>query len=260
MVSPGQELKRERELRGISLKDISASTKISLKFLKALEDDQPEMLPGRFFIKGILRSYARAIGLDEDYVLNKYHEDLLLKEETRGPTHKTGPGRFRFKGKFVLPLIVALVVLGLIVFSIIYITRPQKAARPREKQRAAVSAPAQAVNPPPHPVEAAKPEPKDLALELAFTQETWIQIYADGTLVLDGIKLSGEKGSLRAVKEFVFNLGNAGGLTYSLNGQKGKPLGAPGEVVRDVRVTLQDYRQFVVTEAQDEIPRAEKRG
>ena len=242
------------------MKEISASTKISLKFLKALEDDQPEMLPGRFFIKGILRSYAKAIGLDEDYVLNKYHEDLLLNEETRGPAHKTGTGRFRFKSKFVLPLIVALVLLGLIVFSIIYMTRPQKAPQPVEKQRVAVSAPAQIVTPQPPSVETAKPEPKGLVLELAFTQETWIQIYADGALVLDGIKLTGEKASLRAVREFVFNLGNAGGLTYTLNGQKGKSMGAPGDVVRDVRVTLQDYRKFVVPEAQNEAPQAEKRG
>jgi cytoskeletal protein RodZ len=260
MVSAGQELKRERELRGISLKEISTSTKISLKFLKALEDDQPELLPGRFFIKGILRSYAKAIGLDEDYVLNKYDQDLLLKDETRGPAHKTGTGRFRFKSKFVLPLIVALVVLGLIIFSIIYLTRSQKAARPVEKRKVAVSVPAQTVIPPPPPVEKAKPEPKDLALELAFTQDTWIQVYADGALVLDGIKMTGEKANLRATREFVFNLGNAGGLTYTLNGQEGKPMGAPGEVVREVRVTLQDFRNFIVPEARNQAPPAEKRG
>jgi len=81
MASLGQELKRERELRGISLKEIADSTKISLRFLRALEDDQLDMLPGKFFTKSIIRSYASYLGLEEETVLNKYHEDTLLQQE-----------------------------------------------------------------------------------------------------------------------------------------------------------------------------------
>ncbi len=255
MASPGQELKRERELRGLSLKEIAASTKISLKFLKALEDDQPEMLPGRFFVKGVLRSYSRAIGLDEDYVLNKYQEDLLQREETRSPAHRTGTGRLRFKSQLILPLAVAVVILGLIVLSMIILLRPKRTAQPVETRRAAAAAsmPAPAVALPLALPEATKPEVRGLALELSFTQETWVQVYADGSLVLDGIKRPGQTANFQADREFVFNLGNAGGMTYTLNGRKGKPMGGSGEVVRDIRITLQDYQDFV-------LPEAERRG
>ena len=81
MASLGQELRRERELRGISLNEISDSTKIGIRYLRALENDNLEILPGRFFTKGIIRAYAKYLGLDEESVLNKYYEDILLREQ-----------------------------------------------------------------------------------------------------------------------------------------------------------------------------------
>ncbi|NOR13733.1 MAG: helix-turn-helix domain-containing protein, partial [Candidatus Aminicenantes bacterium] len=66
MLPIGQDLKRERELRGISLKEIAESTKINIRFLRALEDDQFDALPGKFFTRGIIRGYAKYLGLEEE--------------------------------------------------------------------------------------------------------------------------------------------------------------------------------------------------
>ena len=74
MASLGQELKRERELRGISLQEIANTTKISMRFLQALEEDKLDILPGEFFIKSIISAYANTLGLEKDSVLNKYYE------------------------------------------------------------------------------------------------------------------------------------------------------------------------------------------
>ena len=70
----GKELRIERETRGIGLDTISDSTKISSRYLAALEEDQFEQLPGGVFNKGIVRSYARVVGLDEDFWVGRYME------------------------------------------------------------------------------------------------------------------------------------------------------------------------------------------
>src|SRR3954454_10846477 len=72
MASFGAQLKREREQRKISLDDISVSTKIGTRFLRAIEDDQFEQLPGGIFNKGFVRAYARHLGLDEEQTIADY--------------------------------------------------------------------------------------------------------------------------------------------------------------------------------------------
>jgi transcriptional regulator with XRE-family HTH domain len=72
MTELGLALKEEREKRNISLEEIASTTKIVPRYLEALENDRFDIMPGGFFIKGIIRTYARAIGLDPDEVVAKY--------------------------------------------------------------------------------------------------------------------------------------------------------------------------------------------
>jgi cytoskeleton protein RodZ len=68
----GEKLRRERELRGISLDQISTATKISTRMLKALEDEKFDLLPGGIFNKGFIRSYAKFLGIDEEQAVADY--------------------------------------------------------------------------------------------------------------------------------------------------------------------------------------------
>lgn len=70
----GKQLRSERVSRGVELEAISDSTKISSRYLAALEEDQFEQLPGGVFNKGIVRSYARVVGLDEEFWVSRYME------------------------------------------------------------------------------------------------------------------------------------------------------------------------------------------
>ena len=74
MNSFGEELRKEREARNISLEEIAEATKIHIKFLKAIEENNFEILPGEFFIKNFIRAYANYLGLDEREVLNRYYD------------------------------------------------------------------------------------------------------------------------------------------------------------------------------------------
>jgi cytoskeleton protein RodZ len=74
----GEHLKREREMRGVSLEEVSNATRISTRFLEAIENERWESLPGGVFNRGFIRSVARYLGLDEDSVVAEY------SLETRG--------------------------------------------------------------------------------------------------------------------------------------------------------------------------------
>lgn len=80
MGSLGLWLRTQREARGVSIRDIADATKISQRYLEALETDRFDALPAEVFVRGFLREYGRIVGLDPDEVVNVY---LLAVEEAR---------------------------------------------------------------------------------------------------------------------------------------------------------------------------------
>ncbi|HEV1993344.1 MAG TPA: helix-turn-helix transcriptional regulator, partial [Candidatus Acidoferrum sp.] len=68
----GEHLRREREMRGVSLEEISAATRIGVRFLEALENEQWDRLPGGVFNRGFIRAVARFLGLDEEGLVGEY--------------------------------------------------------------------------------------------------------------------------------------------------------------------------------------------
>lgn len=74
MGSFGERLRREREMRGVSLDDIADATKIGTRLLRAVEEEHFELLPGGIFNKGFVRAYAKYLGLNEDEAVADYLE------------------------------------------------------------------------------------------------------------------------------------------------------------------------------------------
>jgi cytoskeleton protein RodZ len=68
----GAQLRQERERQGISLEDISLTTKIGTRMLRALEEEHFDQLPGGIFNKGFIRAYARCLNMDEEQAIADY--------------------------------------------------------------------------------------------------------------------------------------------------------------------------------------------
>ncbi len=68
----GDKLKRERELRGITLEEIAEATKIGTRSLRALEEENFDKLPGGIFNKGFVRAYAKFLGISEEQAVADY--------------------------------------------------------------------------------------------------------------------------------------------------------------------------------------------
>src|SRR5512146_788441 len=81
MGSFGENLRREREMRGVTLQEISAATKISIRFLKSIENEEFSKLPGGLFSRSFVRAYARYLGLDEDPLLEEYQQAAKARSE-----------------------------------------------------------------------------------------------------------------------------------------------------------------------------------
>ena len=258
----GAELKKEREARGISLADIAASTKIGRRYFEALEEDRLEDLQGSFFAKGTIRAYAKAIGLDDQEVMRRYAEAGYFghREEPTVLKAVAGPSRVHSVVFAVLAIIaVALLTIGI---SKLLKTKPAPAApavveTPLSAARPVVMPPpADAATSPgqetPAPTGQAATAPASpaapttgLVLDLELTHDTWIQVDADGRRVLDGLLPAGFRFRVTASAEILMNLGNAGGLSFLLNGKKGRSYGPLGSVVKGIRITPETIRDHL---------------
>ena len=92
MANFGETLKRERELREISLRQVSEATKIALRYLEALEENRFDALPGVLFNKGFIRAYSAYIGLDGEAMVDSYLQEMGVRQpgsESRVPTRST---------------------------------------------------------------------------------------------------------------------------------------------------------------------------
>jgi cytoskeleton protein RodZ len=88
MGSFGEDFKKAREAKGVTLEAIATATKITTRYLQAVEQERFDQLPGGVFRRSIVRSYARAAGLDEEIWVKRYldisqPEETIISEEDR---------------------------------------------------------------------------------------------------------------------------------------------------------------------------------
>jgi cytoskeletal protein RodZ len=235
----GERLKRERELREVTLKEITSATRIGPRFLEALENEEWEKLPGGVFNRGFVRSVARYLGLDEESFLAEY--DLAHGPAIPHVTDRPAARHFTSRPKwipFVAFFVVALILLGLVTGGI-YAWRFY-AARRAAKQSPASSLPAPAKEVPPgHHAATSEmasgtvsashtPPARPLDLYVSLSSSTRLRILADGKVVVDAEVPPGDNRHYPANEEFLITAADSSAVLLELNGQAMLPLGAPG--------------------------------
>jgi len=108
-------------MRGVSLDEIAESTKIGTRLLKALEDEQFDLLPGGIFNKGFVRAYAKYLGMDEDRAVADYlqaagneepDEQLVVQQNERLESRYAEPSRSPRRGFPFVPVLLLVVVVA----------------------------------------------------------------------------------------------------------------------------------------------------
>jgi len=262
MATLGQELREERERRSVSLKEIADRTKIGTRILIALENDQWELMPQNFFIKGVIKAYTQAIGVDPAVYLVKYDQQREAGRETTEKTRNPASRRMHqvpdedlFESaerrprqiKKILIIALPILLIAAALYFLLIKPRPEPAPAKPAAEVAAKTAEIRTETPPP----AQKPPVVEsgLRLEFRFNADSWMHVTADGVVVMNGIQAAGTSATLRAEREFVLQTGNAGAFDFTLNGRPGRPLGGMGIVLTDIRINLENYLTFLKEEA-----------
>ncbi len=121
--SLGEQLRRTRTARDISLREISEQTRISMRHLEAIEADDYKHLPGGIFNRSFIKSYAKQIGFDETEALEAYvrsaHEHGVLSDEVVTTIHR--PRVYTDADSSRSPIVTALltvVILGILALGV----------------------------------------------------------------------------------------------------------------------------------------------
>ena len=138
--SIGEKLRLERETRGIALRDISEQTRISMRYLEAIETDDYRRLPGGIFNRSFIRAYAKFVGYDEDKAIEEYGNTMREhgQSDDEPPKHQKslvytddGGHHGRSPVKTLLLAIVILALLSLAVWGGLYFYQKSVAGQNR---------------------------------------------------------------------------------------------------------------------------------
>jgi len=247
----GATLREERLRRKFPLGEISRQTKISERFLTAIESDDFEALPGIIFVRNFVRQYAAALNLDPNPLLAALPSFDL--ETAAMPAALAGERRARWDPRWKSAVAsIAWMVLagGAAVAAYIHFNRPVHSSESAMAQTAPQAAPrSEPSTPTAAPVLRAavvtQPPPaqdtQPVRVTITAQKESWVQVTSDGKTTFVGTMKPEESKSISAGQFVKVLTGNAGGIQIALNGKALDPLGPDGQV-RSVTLTAEGPR------------------
>jgi hypothetical protein len=205
----GERMKRERELREVSLAEVTRGTRISQLFLEALENEQWDKLPGGVFSRGFVRSVARYLGLNEEDFLSEF--DLARGDQTMAapaPYQNQLPPAPKWVPALAL---VASVFLAIGLFyggrNMWHRYATYRAAHPSGNKTAGAAGAPNLSSP-----------PDKLELTVTTSVPSRVRVIADDLVQLDGDILPGDTHHFSASQQFQVVAANGAAIHLELNG------------------------------------------
>ncbi len=237
----GQYLRDARAAKDIDLRDAAQQTRISIQYLRALEDEDFTKLPGEVFVRGFLKNYCRFLNLDEAEVLKRYAE---LKPQATPPSTVTQNTVQKNADTPVLltettartetplePFIwSAVIIFSLLVF--LFTSFPAKLPKDSQ-QRVGSSTPA------PLSRETGTVQditPRKLYLKIVALEDTWLLIRTDDSPQKKAVLKRGDSLTWSANERFLLSYGRVGAVQLLLNNEELTVSGAKETVVRDLAI------------------------
>jgi cytoskeletal protein RodZ len=282
----GATLREARERRGLSLRQISNSTKIAMMTLEALERNDIARLPGGIFSRSFVRAYAVEVGLDPEVMIEQFMSQFPQDSVTAGhPTSSRGEDHEAVESeRRTASTLLRLVAISIPIAAVVVyfgtagrragsqqspvgsqqspVVSPQSpvgsAQSPIVSPQSAVGSQPSAVGDrqpaPSAPTGIAVPAPALVAsvpadrfiVQVTAARASWISAIVDGSRAAQREFKPGEEASFEVHKEIVLTAGDAGGVSVTFNGLPTKPLGGNGQVVT-WRVNLANFKTYLVT-------------
>jgi hypothetical protein len=257
----GLELRQASERRGMSLQQISNTTKISLRVLQAIESSEESRLPAMVFTRSFVKTYATLVGLDPADTARRYLEQFAppaapeTPENTRASIPDTElqaeppirriarvlKGRF---GTATVLLLTAATALALVVRS--HGQANQLTTRPTTAP--VITAPASPAPPAQQPAPVGTSGMAHTAdalhLVIAPTGPCWVQATVGGQAVLAKLLDAGDRREIDAPSDVTLRVGNPPAFAFTINGAPARISAAAGQPMT-VRITKENYSQFL---------------
>jgi len=222
----GERLRRERELREVTLAEITSATRIGSRYLDALENENWKALPGGVFNRGFVRAIARYLGLDEEAFLAEYDlaHNAQVPPEPQRPEERI-PSLPRWL-PFALILGALALLVGLFAAGL-YGWHYYRARRAHLSSSPAAVLPQPASDSVAGNSTAASTSPS-LDLSISASAPAHLRVESDGYVVFDSDLQAGENRHFFAIEKFQVSASDSAAVLLELNGQAMPPLGSPG--------------------------------
>lgn len=201
----GEFLRRERELRYVSLDDVAERTKISRRYLEAIEEGQYDRLPGETFVRGFIRSYAQSVGLDPEDTLLRYNQSRIVHGAPPLRTERPFLARRAWNERSLLWLLLAgVVIVGGMLVSLVGIVEGPSLLRWTSSPRPEL---------PGTPIGGTP-----LMLTAIADSDTWLWVTIDEQPAQDMMLRAGQSTKWIGRERFIVSIGNARATRLKLNG------------------------------------------
>jgi transcriptional regulator with XRE-family HTH domain len=250
----GEIFKSKRIEMGLSLNDIENETKIRSRYLQAIEEENFEVIPGKVYLKGFIKTYAKYLNIaDNEEIIRFLNENKVaaFEVEKKAALENTTPIPLQ-KGipkKYLTLILSILAFLTLFLMQNLYdrFVNPPEITPPEQNQEQVEEPfPPIAEEPPETPEDEPElPNQNELIIEIldltTAEEKCWMQIYSDNNLVYEGTMYEGEKKNFNAQEKLRLKFGNAGVVKLVLGKEE---LGIPGNIgqVIEKEIVLTDFQ------------------
>lgn len=243
----GQTLRQAREDLGASLAEAERETRISRRYLEALENEDEAALPAAVYARGFIRTYCQYLGLHPEGMAELFGPQRALVDNIQIrpiPAEISTPRTFPFRPIVVVAVLMLVSLLAVYLWGqytsfLENVERIDAVPTVRPADKPVVIGPTPSPPPSPgtnSPVAAAR-SPNALApaqglvVDTKVVERTWIEVWVDGRSVLAETVQSGFTRSFTAEQQIRMRVGNAAGVQVVVNGATQGPLGVRGQAV-----------------------------
>ncbi len=227
-LSFGRYLKAIRVEKGISLDEVSEETRIRIDTLRLIEKEDHDRLPSEVFVKGFLRAYAEAVGIDGGEAVTRYTSSINAYQATARSETDFAKLSTRFWPHLLLSLGAMICIIALSVFAMSVFHSPLQtdsqvntdAGEDNNKNGSELESDL-----------VGKPSEKSLLLSIITIETTWIKVIIDGRKPKEYSLKPGDRLELEAFTGFNLLIGNATGVQLLLNDKPIEILGKRGQIV-----------------------------
>lgn len=268
----GQILQEAREAKGVTLEEVESATHMRVKFLRALEQGQPDIFPTSLQLRGFLRNYAIYLGLDPEPLLERYITNGNIPAQLRPGVNGEWRALFRHPAD-ISPrrpallswdLLISIVILAAVAAFVVWngsqLLSGNTPTLPFNLESLGASATATATSEPPPagaepnstvesaptetqgaaPAEEASEQPTPAIpegvaqLDVTATATVWVRITVDGEIAYEGLLKPGEHKTWQGQESVELLTGDAALLTVAFNGRPVGALGARSQIAQRI--------------------------